>query len=285
MRRGIAGLLLVALVVGQGGCALGPNYRRPELPTPPSFREQPELQESFADLPWWEIFDDKALAALIREGLENNRDLAVAAARVEQARYLAGVERSALFPQTGYQGAGSRGNNSQFGSPVPGRHEQNDYLALLELAWEIDLWGRIRRASESARAEMLASEAFRRGVVLSLVTGIAQAYFELRELDLELEIARRTVENFTETRDLFRRQYEGGISSKLDMLRAEAALAQVAASVPDLEGRIVAQENRISVLVGRAPAPVERAAHWSNRNSRPRCRPACPRRCWSAAPT
>jgi multidrug efflux system outer membrane protein len=253
--RGAAALLGAFAL---SACAIGPNYRRPELPAPPSFRDQPEVQESIADLPWWEVFQDEALGELIREALENNRDLLASAARVETARGLAAVQRGELFPSVGYQGSLTRGNDTSFGAPAPGTGTHTDYLAVLDAAWEIDIWGRIRRASEAARAEMLAQEAFRRGVVLSLVAGVAQAYFELCELDLELEIATRTVESFGETLRIFERQFQGGVASRLDPLRAEAALAQVAASVPDLERRIVAKENELSVLVGRAAGPIPR---------------------------
>jgi multidrug efflux system outer membrane protein len=246
------------LAIALSACAIGPNYRRPELPAPPTFRDQPELQESIADLPWWEVFQDAALGELIREALENNRDLLASAARVEAARGLAAVQRGELFPSVGYQGSLSRGNDTVYGAPSPGTGTHTDYLAVLDIAWEIDIWGRIRRASEAARAEMLAEEAFRRGVVLSLVAGVAQAYFELRELDLELEIANRTVESFQETLRIFDRQFQGGVASRLDPLRAEAALAQAAASVPDIERRIVAKENELSVLAGRPAGSIER---------------------------
>jgi outer membrane protein, multidrug efflux system len=260
--------LVVSLALLQG-CALGPNYRRPELPLTPSFRDQPEQQASIADLPWWEVFDDAALQELVRESLANNRDLMVATARVEQARYIAGVTRSELFPSLGYDAAVSRGEDAFFGSPATDRGTQTDYLAVLNSFWEVDVWGRIRRASEAARAEMLATDAFRRGVVLSLVSGVAQAYFELRELDLELEIALRTVENFGETYRIFDRQFQGGVASRLDPLRAEAALAQAAAAIPDLERLIVAKENQLSVLVGRPPAEIPRGAALTDQSEPP----------------
>jgi multidrug efflux system outer membrane protein len=237
---------------------VGPDYRRPELPTAPSFRDQPAQTASIADLPWWEVFRDDTLLALIRESLENNRDLRLAAANVETARYLAAVQRGELFPQVGYEADAARGDQSFLGAVTPDVETEDAFFTALNLAWEIDVWGRIRRASEAARAEMLASEAFRRGVVLSLVSGVAQAYFELRELDLELEIALESVTSFQETRDLFDRQYQGGVVSKLDVLRAEAALAQAAAAVPDLERRIVAKENEISVLLGRPAGSIPR---------------------------
>ena len=254
--RVFAAAALVASVVG---CAIGPNYRRPELPTPSAFREQPEGSASLADLPWWEVFQDETLVALIRESLANNRDLAVAAANVEQARYLAAVERSAFLPQFGYQGEATRGKDTSLGNPgFVGRGTVDDFLVAANLAWEIDLWGRIRRASEAARAELLANEAFRRGVVLSLVSGVAQAWFELGELDRELAIARESVASYQQTRDLFQRQFSGGVTSKLDVLRADAALAQAGATAADLERQIVAKENQLSVLLGRPAGAIPR---------------------------
>jgi multidrug efflux system outer membrane protein len=250
------GLVLAAASLS---CAIGPDYRRPELPAPPAFREQPETGASVADLPWWEVFRDDVLVALIEEALESNRDLAVAAANVETARYLAAVQRGELFPQLGYEAAGTRGKDTFLGGVgSPGRGTEYDFLAVANLFWEIDVWGRIRRASEAARAELFATEAFRRGVVLSLVSDVAQAWFELIELDRELAIARESVVSFEATRDLFLRQYQGGVVSKLDSLRAEAALAQAAARVPDLERQIVAKENELSVLVGRPADAIER---------------------------
>lgn len=239
-------------------CAIGPNYRRPELPAPEAFRDHPGEAESIADLPWFEIFRDEALATLVRESLANNRDLATAVARVEQSRYFAGVARGPLFPQAGYEGDASRGDQELLGGVAPGDRTNNSFLATLNFAWEIDIWGRIRRSSEAARAELYASEAFRRGVVLSLISGVAQAYFELLELDLELEIAHNSVQSYQETLDLFSRQFRGGVTSKLDPLRAEAALAQAAAGIPELERRIVAKENQISVLVGRPAGSIPR---------------------------
>jgi multidrug efflux system outer membrane protein len=251
----------VALLAASLGCAVGPDYARPELPAPPAFRGVPEATASIADLPWWEVFRDDALVALIHEALANNRDLAAAAANVETARYLAAVQRGELFPQLGYEAGGTRGKDSFLGNPgSPGRGTEYDFLAVANLFWEIDVWGRIRRATEASRADLLASEAVRRGVVLSLVAGVAQAWFELIELDRELAIARESVVSFEATRDLFQRQFQGGVVSKLDPLRAEAALGQAAARVPDLEGRIVAKENELSVLLGRPAGVIPRGA-------------------------
>jgi len=243
------------------GCAVGPSYRRPESAVPAaSYRGTPEDPASLADLPWFEVFRDEVLRGLVAESLARNRDLLAAAERVEQARGLAAVQRGALFPQADFDLEASRGRDALLGRPAAGIGTQNLYFGALNAAWELDVWGRIRRATEAARAELLATEAFRRGVVLSLVTGVAQAYFELRGLDLELEITRRTVASFRETRDLFERQFRGGVTSKLDYLRGEAALAQAAAAMPELERLIVAKENQLSVLLGRPAGAIERGA-------------------------
>ena len=223
-----------------------------------AFATTAEEQASIADLPWWEVFHDDVLQELIRDALASNRDLMTAVANVEQARDVAAVQRGELFPQASYEGDATRGKNSQLGSPFVSPLTQNVFFAGFNAAWEIDVWGRIRRATESARAQMLASDAVRRGVVLSLVTGVAQAYLELRELDLELEISNRNVQSFQATYELFERQYQGGVTSILDPLRGEAALAQVAATVPDTELRILEKENALSVLLGRPAGPIPR---------------------------
>jgi outer membrane protein, multidrug efflux system len=243
------------------GCTFGPNYLRPELSIPATHRGQIGVPEatSLADLPWWQVFWDVALEGLIEEALVNNYDLRTAAARVEQARALAGVARSEFFPQTGYQGSIGRA----YGTPqsrviiLPGQ-EESAFSGVFTLAWEFDVWGRIRRSNEAALADLFASEEFRRGVVLTLVSDVAQAYFELLELDLELEIAQRTVASFQQTLDLFTRRLQLGVASKLETARAEAALAATAATIPALERRTVVKENQINVLLGRNPGPIPR---------------------------
>lgn len=256
MRRWLSAILAISIA----GCAIGPDYRRPDVVEPPSYRDQttPSESASLADLPWWEVFQDEALRALIGEALANNYDLRIAASRVEQARARAGIARSEFFPQIDGEFDATRGKNAVLGAPAPGAPRDNAFLLAAGLAWEIDLWGRIRRTNEAARADLFASEAFRRGIVLTLTSDVAASYFELRELDLELEISRRTVEAYTKMYDLFERKFTGGVSSKLGMLRAEAALASAAAVVPDLERRTAEVENRLSVLLGRVPGPIPR---------------------------
>jgi multidrug efflux system outer membrane protein len=244
-------------------CAVGPNYKRPAVTVPEAVRGAPAAEAgeaaSLADRPWWEIFGDETLQSLIDEALRSNYDVRTAVWRVEEFRARAGIARSEFYPQIQYQGGWTRGRESEFVQPSlnPTRNLQ---VVNLTLSWEIDVWGRIRRLNESARAEYLATEEGRRGVLLSVVSNTAAAYFELRELDARLEIAGRTTEAFQGTYDLFDLQRAGGMASELQVSRAEAALAAAAATVPDLERQIVAQENLICFLVGRNPGPIPRGA-------------------------
>lgn len=258
------GLLLPLL---GGGCAVGPNYQRPEVELPSAYRADTAAADpvdasgevdtrSLADMPWWEVFGDPVLVGLIEGALANSYDLRIVASRVEQARYGVGVTRADLLPQLGYEAGAARGRTPDpFGGDGV---TANQFLGAFQMAWEVDVWGRIRRATEASLANLLAAEDVRRGVVVSLVTDVAQAYFELRELDLELEIARRTRDSFQETLDLFTRQLVGGVGNKLATSRAEAALASTAAAIPELERQIVVKENQISILLGRVPGPVDR---------------------------
>jgi multidrug efflux system outer membrane protein len=252
----IALLLLASSLAA--GCAIGPSYKRPAVTVPAQTRGQAGTAEaaSLADQPWWEVFGDDSLKALIDEALRNNYDVRAAAWRVEEFRARAGIARSELFPQIGYQGQWSRSRQSEF--VQPGSSPVNLYDVNLGLSWEIDLWSRIRRLSEAALAQYLSTREAQRGVLLSVVSEVAQAYFELRELDAQLEIARRTTEAFEGTYKLFNRRLTGGVASQLEVSRAEAALGAAAASIPNLERQIVAQENLVCFLVGRNPGPIPR---------------------------
>jgi len=265
-------ILAVLLVSFASGCALGPNYKRPAVSAPENFRSAltPAEQASLAELPWWQIFKDETLQKLITEALESNYDLRVAVSRVEQARQIAAQARSLFFPQIGYDGAVATGRNSFLTSPSPNGGQTTD-SALLDLSvfWEVDLWGRIRRLNEEARAQYLATDEARRGVVVSLVSSVAQAYFELLELDLELEIAKRNTKSFEDTLTLFSRRLEYGVASKLETSSAEGLLGTVAANVPEIERQIVIKENQINVLLGRNPGPVERNADLLDQESPP----------------
>ena len=269
----IAATLLVTVALG--GCSptagshgilgalrrleVGPDYARPATEMPERFRGQPESIDpaSLADLPWWEVFGDPALQQLVREALQHNYDLETAVARVEQFHAQVGVAAADLYPQIGYQGAASR--EKAFVPILPGGNRTfNDFSAALDVAWEIDIWGRIRRATESARAQFLASEDVRRGVMLTLVSDVAAGYFQLLELDREREIARSSAEAYQHTLALFTDRFEGGKDTKLSTSRAEASLQASVATIARLEQAIIKQEDALSELAGAPPGPIER---------------------------
>ncbi|MEW6366992.1 MAG: efflux transporter outer membrane subunit [Acidobacteriota bacterium] len=256
MRR----LALVILIMCAAGCAVGPNYHRPDVRPPANFRslEGVPSPESLADRPWWEIFGDDTLNELIDEALRNGYDARIAAWRVEEARARAGITRSQYFPQIDYSAAAARSRQSEYVAPLARGEAATSYQADVGLSWEIDVWGRIRRLNESARAEYLATEEARRGVMLSLVAEVASEYFQLCDLDRELDIARRTHIAFQETLDLFQRRLEQGVASGLETARAKASRDDVAAQIPEIERQIAALENQLSLLLGRPPGPVPR---------------------------
>ena len=256
MKRVACACLLLSFATG---CAVGPRYERPDVETPQRYRAnvEPEAAASFADLPWWEVFGDPKLQELVETSLTNNWDLQIAIQRSEQARQQLGGTRSAFFPHVGYSGQAERSRypvNQLFDSPV----RFNSFLGVLDVAWEIDIWGRIRRANQAARAELMASEANQRAVLLSLVSQVATLYFQLLELDEELQIAEEAVQAFETTLELFTRRYDAGIASKLEVSRAAAALAQVESWVPEITMASEAVENQLSVLQGKLPGPVPR---------------------------
>jgi multidrug efflux system outer membrane protein len=244
------------------GCTMGPRYQRPPVASPQQFYGLAGQAQaaSLADLPWWEVFKDPALEALVEEALRDGYDVKIAAARVEEARARYGIAGSAFFPQVGYNGQVARERVSGF-EPGVGSNGLVTPLITVNVptvSWELDIWGRIRRLTEAARAEYIATEEARRGVVLTLVSQVASAYFDLRQLDEDLDIARRNTAAFHDTFDLFNKQLQGGIASALDTSDAEAAWANEGAQIPLLESQIVAKENQLALLVGRNPGPVER---------------------------
>jgi outer membrane protein, multidrug efflux system len=254
-------LVAIASTVLSSACLMGPSYRRPEIRPPDAHRgQEAAVAASLADRPWWEIFQDPALGALIDEALKNNADVRVAAWRVEEFRARVGIARADLYPRVGYSGQVAHGRQSDLVSGDTNGPTGTVFSVDLGLSWEIDLWGRVRRLSESALARYFATEEARRGVMVSVVSQVADAYFQLRELDERLEIARRTTDAFQSTYDLFNRQLTGGVASGLEVARAEAALGIAASQIPDLERQIVAQENLLAFLVGRNPGPIARGA-------------------------
>jgi multidrug efflux system outer membrane protein len=250
----VLGLLLLA------GCAVGPNYKTPDARAPAAFRGgEGSATNSLGDLPWWQLFQDPALQALIQTALTNNYDLRVAVARVEESRALLAQSRSQFYPQVTYQGASGGGRNVLAGAPYlsGGSSGKGSDLAG-SVSWEIDLWGRIRRLNESARGAYFATEEAQRNVRISLIANVAQSYFQLLAQDAELAIAQQTSNTFAQSLTLFRNRLRGGVSSKLETAAAEAALASAAATIPELRRQIAFQENQLRVLLGFNPGPVAR---------------------------
>lgn len=262
MRRAVLGAIVVFLFTG---CTLGPDYSRPTVAIPDNYRglQGPSTPESLADVPWWEVFKDPVLQELTREALRNNYDLRTAAARVEEARSQIGVVRSFLYPQVSFNGGGSAQQVSRASEPpqsVGASRTFQNWLLGFGMVWEMDVFGRIRRDAEAATGVFLATEQDRRGVWITLVADVAQFYFLLRELDLELEISRRTLRVNDETVEYYRRRVNGGVSNQLELDQAIANRSRTAAVIPDLERRIAIQENLISFLLGRNPGAIPRGA-------------------------
>jgi multidrug efflux system outer membrane protein len=253
MRKVSTVVLLSVLLIS---CNLGPKYKRPAIQPPADFyAEKQTTANSAGDVGWWELFKDPVLQGLIHEALINNYDLQLAFSRVEQERAIAGVTRSQYFPQVGYGGTitGQR-------DPFPLVQSHTYYSYNFNTIWEIDLFGRIRKLNEAQRAVYFASEEARRDVRLLVLAEVAQGYFQLRALDANLEIAHRTVKSFQDTLDLFQRRFEGGAASGLEVSRAQAALSNVAAVIPDVQRQIVAQEAALNLLLGRNPGPIARGS-------------------------
>ena len=259
MRNILRGILAGSLCL-LSGCLVGPRYQRPVVTSPALIRGQAAAEAaSLADLPWWEVFRNETLRELVKTAIANNNDLRIAAKRVEQARQYRVQTHAQYMPGVGFEAGISGGQNESLGNPAGSSGARRGTIAVgLAASWEADVWGRIRRLNEYALANYLASEQGRRGVLLSLVSGVAQAYFELLELDLRLEIAQRSVKSFEGSLRIFQERLEAGTASRLEAARAEAALAVTAAAIPELERRIAIQENEIHLLLGSAPGPIPR---------------------------
>jgi multidrug efflux system outer membrane protein len=236
---------------------VGPDYRQPDVAIPPGWRMLDGDPTAVINEQWWGQFNEPQLDRLIEIALAENLDVKIAAARIEEARALVTVARSALFPQIDASGSAGRGRSAT--SRLPGVSATNDFFsATLNTSFELDLWGRLRRQTETARAVLLSTAYAEQVVRLSLVSQVAQAYFDLRSLDRQLEIARRTLASREESLELVTKRFRGGVVSELDVQQAESEAAVAAASVPNLEQLIVQQENALSILLGHNPEDISR---------------------------
>ena len=255
------GALILAVALSISGCVVGPNYKRPATEPPDAFRGQvappaADATASFGDERWWDVFQDEQLQSLIRTALERNYDLRAAAARILEAQAQLGVTRSDQFPEVN-AGVNVLGQKPSVALGFPDRN-LGAVVVQGSVAWELDFWGRYRRATEAARAQLLAAEWGRRAVVTTLVSQVASAYFELRALDLELEISRRTLDSRQESLRLTRVRELGGVTSLIDVRQAEQLVYGATSEIATLERQTEQQENFISFLLGDNSARVDR---------------------------
>ncbi len=254
-------LLAFALCSCVAGCMVGPDYRQPEVAKPPAYRFEPKEATVVADVEWWKRFDDPVLDGLIVDALANNKSVQIAAANVEQAAGVLQSTRSPLYPQLGYQGAAGRARfseNATTALPSGLSNPTNFYQALAGASWEIDLWGRVRRQTEAAQANVLATDEARRGVILSLVATVASSYLQLRGLDEQLAIALRTRDAYAEALRLMELKLKYGRVSDMNVEQAKARYQTAAAQIPRIRRDIAVLEDALSILLGRNPAPIPR---------------------------
>jgi multidrug efflux system outer membrane protein len=252
-------LLAIGLSCLLLSCSMGPDYQRPKTEETPSFRMaegSPDIP-SLANLPWWDLLRDEQLQALIKTALTENRDLRQAVATVEEFQARAFIARSDYFP-----GLTASGNAPSFGRKtvflVPGFSNPFNYYLQGNLAWELDIWGRVRRSNEAARADLLSKEENRRAVTIQLVSAVGEAYFNLLQFDAQMDIAKRTVQSWEESVRIAQARLKQGFSSRLDMDQFEAERAHAAARTAELERQMVQAENQLSVLMGRKPIAITR---------------------------
>lgn len=257
MRAPAAALAAIALAA----CTVGPDYTRPAVDTPPAWRIDYAQAAGLADTRWWEGFGDPVLTGLIESALESNRDLVIAAARVDAFIGRLETTRSQFYPKLGYSGEASRNRVSRVGaSPLP---EGSDpyytlYQGALGASWQLDLFGRVQRQSEAAKARVLSTEQGRRGVVLSVVASMAASYIGLRALDQQLDVSRRTLKNYGDTARILELRHKGGVVSKMEVAQAQSQYEQALAAIPALEQQIAEQENLMALLQGRNPYRIPR---------------------------
>jgi len=261
------------------GCAVGPKYHRPQVAIPDGYRglapdSAPQTAASLGNEKWWTVYQDEQLQSLIREALTNNYDVRIAAARVLQARALLGITRADQFPII--TGGAAANNARRSRTPDTLESEFSTNTVNLSMAWELDFWGKFRKATEAARANLLASEWGQRAVISSLVSDVASSYFQLLELDAEMEISRNTLASRRESLRLVNIRAQGGTTSLMDVRQSEQLVYGATANIADLERRIEQQENFISILIGRNPGPVKRGQPLAQNKLLPTVPPGLP---------
>ncbi len=255
-------IILVSFIMLFAGCTVGPDYVRPHVDTPAAFRFSDADATATANTAWWEQFQDPTLNALIAEAIANNKNVAIAAANIEKAQGVLMQTRAPLFPQLSYTGNAARQRLSELGATPLSPTLSNPQVSLQTTAnasWEIDLWGRIQRLSEAARANLLASQEAQRGVILSLTASVASSYIQLLAYDQQLQIARRTLAAYAESVKLFELQFAYGQLSRMNVEQARTQYETAAGMIPQIETQIGQTENALSILLGKNPGPIARS--------------------------
>jgi multidrug efflux system outer membrane protein len=254
---------LAALALVTTACAVGPDYKRPDVVMPTKWRDPAAAQgPSIANIPWWDLFKDPQLKKLVDIALHENRDLKIAVERIEEMRAALGIQKADLYPKLGADldvGALHPSKGALMHLPDEGTSTTGLYVATLDLSWELDFFGRIRRATEAQRALLLASEEARRAVAIALVADVAMAYIDLRGLDRRLAIAKRTIASRQESVDYAKTRFEGTVTQEVDFRQAESELHRVEATVFNLEKLVTQKENELSFLLGHNPEAIVRS--------------------------
>jgi len=258
MNKAIFSALTVILLVG---CAVGPDYKRPSIESPAVWRIEVKDSQEMANTAWWHQFNDPVMNSLIEEALKHNTDLRIATARIEEyvGRYWVG--RSGLFPQIGANAQAGRSRISEEGATPLSTQTENPadfYQGVFNGSWEIDIWGKLRRATEASRADLLATREARQAVILSLVSAVANGYILLRDLDKQKEIAVQTAKVREDAYKLFKQRFEGGVISELELNQVKSEYEQALATIPQIEKQVAFQEHALSQLLGRNPGSIAR---------------------------
>jgi outer membrane protein, multidrug efflux system len=260
-------IVFLVMILMLSSCAVGPDYKRPVINSPASWRVEERAAKDLANTAWWEQFDDPVLNGLIIAAIKENKDLKIAAARVEEFMGRYALTRSGQFTQVGVNGLGIRKGVTQYANPpwpATADNPYSNYQTFLTAGWELDIWGRLRRTTEASRADLLATEEAHRGVILTVVAAVAVAYTDLRDFDKQLEIAELTAKSRENSFKLFKLRFDRGLISELELRQVESEYQSAFATIPFLQKLIAQQENGLSVLVGKNPGSIPRGKPLDN---------------------
>jgi multidrug efflux system outer membrane protein len=249
------------------GCTVGPEYERPEIEMPGSWREISQDPNSIADIYWADFFKDKTLLSLIQTAIDNNKDLLTAAARIDEFRGTYHAVYGKEFPEFGFSGNASRSQSSQYISPTA--KPTDNFKLVGELLWEVDIWGKLKHGTDAARADLLSTEQGYKAVILILVSDIANTYFDIQDLDRRIEITKHTINTRHQSLELAKKRFEGGLTSELEVKQADSELASALAVIPRLRNNLDIAENSLSVLLGQSPSEPPRGRNRTGLNLPP----------------